>query len=244
MAKLRKTKTCLQVHKKLRHLVKPDESLKSGNRAMKRYIKLLDMDLPGGHCSYVPDASVALNPLLNTKNLSKLECFMRHGGLHVLYEMLRYFLPIFEDRPVLRKLLKALQHLHDRKMLGVEHMQCDAPRFCMLKFFKLLFDPSEHEDLEVRIIRARSFQGLDQILFPPEASIHHMRNAVGGSTAQDTEEFVTTLRETVQNESSNCTEAISRESGQAYSSRCRRSMPKHDDRLSILVNIILGLQSW
>ena len=154
------------------------------------------------------------------------------------------FYPYLRGRSVLRKLLKALQHLHDRKMLGVEHMQCDAPRFCMLKCSKLLFDLSEHEDLEVRIIRARSFQGLDQILFPPEASIHHMRNAVGGSTAQDTEEFVTTLRETVQNESSNCTEAISRKSGQAYSSWCRRSMPKHDDRLSILLKNILGLQSW
>jgi hypothetical protein len=126
---------------------------------MKRYIKLLDMDLPGGHRSSVRDASLALNPLLNTKNLSKLGCFMRHGGLHVLYEMLRHFLPIFEGRPVLRKLTKALQHLHDRKMLGVEHMQCDAHRLCILKFSKLLYDLSEHEDLEVRT-RARSFQGL------------------------------------------------------------------------------------
>ena len=132
---------------------------------MKRYIKLLDMDLPGGHCSYVPDACLALNPLLNTKNLLKLECFMRHGGLHVLYEMLRYFLPILEGRPVLRKLLKALQHLHERKMLGVEHMQCDAPQFCMLKCSKLLFDLSEHEDLEVRT-RARSFQGSADSLSP------------------------------------------------------------------------------
>ena len=140
-------------------MVKPDESLKSGNRAMKRYIKLLDMDLPGGDRSSVRDACVALDPLLNTKNLLKLECFMRHGGLHVLHEMLRYFLPICEGRPVLRKLLKALQHLHDRKMLSVERMQCDAPRFCILKFSKLLYDLSEHEDLEVRT-RARSFQGL------------------------------------------------------------------------------------
>ena len=157
--KLRKTKICLQVSKKLRHLTKADESLKSGDRAMKRYIKLLDMDLPGGDRSSVRDACLALNPLLNTNNLSKIECFMRHRGLHVLYEMLRYFLPIFEGRPVLRKLMKALQHLHDPNRLGVEHMACDAPRFCMLKFSKLLFDLSEHEDPEVRT-RARSFQGL------------------------------------------------------------------------------------
>ena len=151
-------------------MVKPDESLKSGNRAMKQYIKLLDMDLPGGDRSSVRDACVALNPLLNTKNLSKLECFMRHGGLHVLHEMLRYFLPICEGRPVLRKLLKALQHLHDRKMLSVERMQCDAPRFCILKFSKLLYDLSEHEDLEVRT-RARSFQGL-RFSIPPRLPSH------------------------------------------------------------------------
>jgi hypothetical protein len=112
VAKLRKTNTCLQVHKKLRHLAKPDESLKSGHRAMNRYTKLLDMDLPGGDRSSVRDACLALNPLLNTNNLSKIECFMRHRGLHVLCEMLQYFLPIFEGRPVLRKLMKALQHLH------------------------------------------------------------------------------------------------------------------------------------
>ena len=201
VAKLRKTKTRLQVHKKLRRLIKPDESLKCGDHAMKRYIKLLDMDLPGGDRSSVRDACLAFNPLLNTNSLSKIECFMRHRGLHVLYEMLRYFLPIFEGRPVLRKVMKALQHPHDRNRLGVEHMymlnilrSCrfckafislrglaypqiwvenvgasrtailcvhasDAPRFCMLKFSKLLFDLSEHEDPEVRT-RARSFQGL------------------------------------------------------------------------------------
>ena len=159
LAKLCKTKACLQVHKELHHLVKADESLKSGDRAMKRYIELLDMDLPGGDRASVRDACLAFNPLLNTNKLSKIECFTRHRGLHVLYEMLRYFLPTFEGRPIMRKLMKALQHLHDCKMLSVEHMQCDAPRFCMLKLSKLLFDLSEHEDPEVRT-RARTFQGL------------------------------------------------------------------------------------
>ena len=112
---------------------------------------------------------MALNPLLNTKNVSKIERFMRHGGLYVLYEMLRYFLPIFEGRPVLRKLLRALQHLQDRRMLGVERLQCDAPRFCIVKFSKLLYDLSEHEDLEVRTT-ARSFQGLRFSISPRHPS--------------------------------------------------------------------------
>ena len=159
VAKPRKTKTCLQVHKELRHLVKVDESLKSGDRAMKRYIELLDMDILGRDRTSVRDACLALDPLLNTNKLSKIECFMRHRGLHVLYEMLRYFQPTFEGRLVMRKLLKALQHLEDRKMLGMEHMPCDAPRFCMLKFSKLLYDLSEHKDLEVRTM-AHTFQGL------------------------------------------------------------------------------------
>ena len=86
-------------------MVRADESLKSGDRAMKQYIKLLDMDLPGGDRTSVRDACLALGFLLNTNKLSKIECFMRHKGLDVLYEMLRYFQPTFEGRPVMRKLL-------------------------------------------------------------------------------------------------------------------------------------------
>lgn len=158
-AKPREIKTRLEIHKELHHLVKRDGTLKSGDRVMKQYLQLLDMDVPGRDRPSAPDACLALNPLLNTTKVSKIEGFMRHGGLNVLYDMLRYFLPILEGTPVLRKAMKTLQHLHGCKVLDVKCMRCEAPQFCMLKFSKLLFDLSQHQDLEVRTI-AHNFQGL------------------------------------------------------------------------------------
>ena len=144
----------------LQELVIEDRRLKSGDHAIKGYILLLELELHGldRRRSYMGDTvCVLLDPLLNTTDLSVLECFMTHKGLHVLCDMLQHSRRIFEARHVVCKLMEILQHLHGRNMLIVERMQCDAPRFCMVDLSKLLSDLSEHEDAEVRTL-ARRFE--------------------------------------------------------------------------------------
>lgn len=146
----------------LQDLVNEDGRLKSGHHAIRGYIQLLqsELELHGldRRRSCMGDGGtvcVLLNPLLSTTQLLVLERFMRHKGLHVLYDMLRHFRLVVEARHVLCKLLKILQHLHGCNMLVVEHLQCDAPRFCMERFSKLLFDLCEHKDAEVRALGLR-----------------------------------------------------------------------------------------
>jgi hypothetical protein len=141
----------------LQELVNEDRSLKSGYRAIEGYVRLLRLELELQR-SYVGESDtvcVLLDPLLNTPELSVLECFMTHKGLHVLYDMLQHFRLVFEARHVVCKLAGILQHLHGRNVLVVERIPCDAPRFCMENFSKLLFDLSEHEDAEVRTVARR-----------------------------------------------------------------------------------------
>lgn len=173
----------------LHELVNEDRSLKSGYRAIEGYIRLLQLELElhrslDPRRSYMGDTvCVLLDPLLNATELSVLECFMTHKGLHVLYDMLQHFRGIFEARHVVCKLMEILQHLHGQNMLVVERIQCDAPRFCMENFSKLLFNLSEHEDAEVRTV-ARRFSRLR--LSIPRWHASHAKCWAWGSAAPHT----------------------------------------------------------
>ena len=178
-----------EVFGELQELVNEDRSLKSGYRAIEGYVRLLRLELELHRAldrrrSYVGDTVfVLLDPLLNTSELSVLECFMTHKGLHVLYDMLQHFRRIFEARHVVCKLTEILQHLHGRNMLVVERIQCEAPRFCMENFSKLLFDLSEHEDAEVRTV-ARRFSRLRSSI--PRWHASHAKCWAWGSAAPHT----------------------------------------------------------
>uniref|UniRef100_A0A7I4BUC1 Uncharacterized protein n=1 Tax=Physcomitrium patens TaxID=3218 RepID=A0A7I4BUC1_PHYPA len=152
------------VEEKLGELTNEFGGLRKQKDAAKQYLKLLVLTAASGGnvngaaaCS-ARDLSMLLEALLKTQKSSLLKDIMDKNGLQMFHNLLKQFRKSFEKRPILRKLLKVLDHLAKRRVLTVEHI-FSPPRSGNECFSDTLFDLSRHDDMEVQNM-ARNFRKL------------------------------------------------------------------------------------
>jgi hypothetical protein len=102
--------------------------------AAKQYLKLLVLTATSGDsvngtaaCS-MRDLSLLLEGLLQTNKGAVLKDIMNKNGLQIFHNLIKQFRRQWEKIPILRKLLKVLEHLAIHKVLTVEHIYANPPR--------------------------------------------------------------------------------------------------------------------
>ncbi|KAG0625352.1 hypothetical protein M758_2G047800 [Ceratodon purpureus] len=173
---------------KLGELTNETGGLRKRGDTAKQYLKLLVLtSASGGNgngaaaCS-ARDLSMLLEALLRTQKSSLLQDIMNKNGLQMLHNLIKTFRKSFEKRPILRKLLKVLDHLAKKRVLTVELIY-SPPRSGTECFTDTLFDLSRHDDTEVQNM-ARNFRKLHVPPRPPKPIMNTERPLVKSPSQQ------------------------------------------------------------
>ncbi|KAI9097499.1 hypothetical protein K1719_025270 [Acacia pycnantha] len=151
------------VEEKLKELLDPDGGISKSKDATKGYLKLLLLTAASGDRSNGQaiqsnrDLSMILGALLETRSKAVLNDIIKKNGLRMLHNIMKQYRRDFKKIPILRKLLKVIERLAERKILTFEHVNCDPPCRGMESFRESMLSLTEHEDKEVHQI-ARSFR--------------------------------------------------------------------------------------
>ncbi|KAF7816807.1 histone-lysine N-methyltransferase ASHH2 isoform X1 [Senna tora] len=153
------------VEEKLKELLDPNGGISKTKDATKGYLKLLLLTVASGDringetiqsCSN-RDLSMILGALLETKSRAVLNDIINKNGLRMLHNIMKQYRQDFKKIPILRKLLKVLESLAERKILTFEHINGSPPCHGMESFRESMLSLTEHEDKKVHQI-ARSFR--------------------------------------------------------------------------------------
>ncbi|XP_028781548.1 histone-lysine N-methyltransferase ASHH2 [Neltuma alba] len=153
------------VEEKLKELLDPEGGISKSKDATKGYLKLLLLTVASGDRSNVEaiqscsnrDLSLILGALLETRSRTVLNDIIKKNGLRMLHNIMKRYRQDFKKIPILRKLLKVLERLAERKILTFEHINGSPPCRGMESFRESMLSLTEHEDKEVHQI-ARSFR--------------------------------------------------------------------------------------
>jgi hypothetical protein len=123
-----------EVEEKLGEMSDSHGGLQNRRDAAKQYLKLLVLTATSGDsvngtaaCS-MRDLSLLLEGLLQTNKGAVLKDIMNKNGLQIFHNLIKQFRRQWEKIPILRKLLKVLDHLAVHKVLTVEHIYANPPR--------------------------------------------------------------------------------------------------------------------
>ncbi|KAF8092644.1 hypothetical protein N665_0407s0023 [Sinapis alba] len=103
------------------------------------------------------DLSMILDALLKTKSRTVLVDVINKNGLQMLHNIMKQYRRDFKKTPILRKLLKVLEYLATRDILGLEHIVRPPPYVGMESFKDSILTLTEHDDKQVHQI-ARNFR--------------------------------------------------------------------------------------
>ncbi|KAL0878201.1 hypothetical protein Bca101_027907 [Brassica carinata] len=103
------------------------------------------------------DLSMILDALLKTKSRTVLVDVINKNGLQMLHNIMKQYRRDFKKTPILRKLLKVLEYLATRDILGLEHIVRPPPYEGMESFKDSILTLTEHDDKQVHQI-ARNFR--------------------------------------------------------------------------------------
>ncbi|XP_051139160.1 histone-lysine N-methyltransferase ASHH2 isoform X2 [Andrographis paniculata] len=151
------------VEAKLNELLDLDGGISKKKDSSRGYLKLLFLTAASGsngHGEAIQsnrDLSMILDALLKTKSRSVLVDIINKNGLQMLHNILKRYRREFIKTPILRKLLKVLEHLALRHILTLEHITGGPPRPGVESFKDSILTLAEHADKQVHQI-ARSFR--------------------------------------------------------------------------------------
>ncbi|KAF7829798.1 histone-lysine N-methyltransferase ASHH2 isoform X1 [Senna tora] len=153
------------VQEKLKELLDEDGEggISKRKDATKGYLKLLLLTVASGDRNNGEaiqsnrDLSMILGALLKTKSRAVLNDIINKNGLQMLHNIMKQYRRDFKKIPILRKLLKVLEHLAASKILTFEHINGGPPCRGMESFRESMLSLTEHDDKQVHQI-ARSFR--------------------------------------------------------------------------------------
>ncbi|KAL3678466.1 hypothetical protein R1sor_021422 [Riccia sorocarpa] len=151
------------VQDKLDDLLDDTGGLKKKKDVPRQYLRLLLLSTASGDnekessgCS-VRDVSLLLEALLRTWSRSVLSDIMKNNGLRVLHTFIKQLRWQWDKTPILRKLMKVLEHLSsDRVGVLTQNMiNSAAPSRRVESFSESLFELTRHRDPEVCVMARR-----------------------------------------------------------------------------------------
>ncbi|CAI9754388.1 unnamed protein product [Fraxinus pennsylvanica] len=151
------------VEAKLNELLNPDGGISKRKDASRGYLKLLFLTAASGNNGHGEaiqsnrDLSMILDALLKTKSRTVLIDIINKNGLQMLHNIMKHYRREFIKTPILRKLLKVLEHLALREILNLEHINGGPPRPGVESFRDSILILTEHADKQVHQI-ARHFR--------------------------------------------------------------------------------------
>ncbi|XP_015079413.1 histone-lysine N-methyltransferase ASHH2-like [Solanum pennellii] len=157
------------VEEKLNELLDHDGGISKRKDASRCYLKLLLLTAASGDgCNGEAiqsnrDLSMILDAILKTKSRTVLMDIINKNGLQMLHNIMKRYRREFNKIPILRKLLKVLEHLAVRDILSPEHINGGTSRAGVQSLRSSILGLTEHEDKQVHQI-ARNFR--DRILRP------------------------------------------------------------------------------
>ncbi|CAH8305233.1 unnamed protein product [Eruca vesicaria subsp. sativa] len=148
---------------KLNELLDAVGGISKRRDSVKGYLKLLLLTAAsGGNASNEGiqsnrDLSMILDALLKTKSRTVLVDVINKNGLQMLHHIMKQYRGDFKKTPILRKLLKVLEYLATRDILGLEHIVRPPPCAGVESFKDSILTLTEHDDKQVHQI-ARNFR--------------------------------------------------------------------------------------
>jgi hypothetical protein len=151
-----------EVEEKLGEMSDSRGGLRNRRDAAKQYLKLLVLTATSGDsvngtaaCS-MRDLSLLLEGLLQTNKGAVLKDIMNKNGLQIFHNLIKQFRRQWEKIPILRKLLKVLEHLAIHKVLTVEHIYANPPRDGIERLFSPPNLATGSVDLEIMNLLCRT----------------------------------------------------------------------------------------
>ncbi|XP_051124458.1 histone-lysine N-methyltransferase ASHH2-like isoform X2 [Andrographis paniculata] len=151
------------VEETLNELLDPDGGISKRKDASRGYLKLLFLTAASGNNGHGEaiqsnrDLSMILDALLKTKSRTVLIDIINKNGLQMLHNIMKRYRKDFNKTPILRKLLKVLEHLALREILTLEHITGGPPCVGVESFKDSMLVLTEHADRQVHQI-ARNFR--------------------------------------------------------------------------------------
>ncbi|KAI5589275.1 hypothetical protein POPTR_005G182100v4 [Populus trichocarpa] len=151
------------VQEKLNELLDSEGGISKRKDAPKGYLKLLLLTAASGAIRSGEaiqsnrELSMILDALLKTRSRVVLMDIINKNGLRMLHNIMKQYRRDFKKIPILRKLLKVLEHLAVREILTLEHISGGPPCPGMESFTESMLSLTEHDDKQVHQI-ARSFR--------------------------------------------------------------------------------------
>ncbi|KAL9394520.1 hypothetical protein Peur_013805 [Populus x canadensis] len=151
------------VQEKLNELLDSEGGISKRKDAPKGYLKLLLLTAASGAIRSGEaiqsnrELSMILDALLKTRSRVVLMDIINKNGLRMLHNIMKQYRSDFKKIPILRKLLKVLEHLAVREILTLEHISGGPPCPGMESFTESMLSLTEHDDKQVHQI-ARSFR--------------------------------------------------------------------------------------
>ncbi|XP_047327985.1 histone-lysine N-methyltransferase ASHH2-like isoform X2 [Impatiens glandulifera] len=152
------------VEEKLNELLDSEGGISKRNDSTKGYLKLLLLTAASGYCGSGEatiqsnrDLSMILDALLKTKSRMVLVDIINKNGLQMLHNIMKKYRREFNKTPILRKLLKVLEYLAIREILGLEQINGGPPCPGVESFRVSMLSLTEHADKQVHQI-ARNFR--------------------------------------------------------------------------------------
>ncbi|WCJ43491.1 Histone-lysine N-methyltransferase ASHH2 [Euphorbia peplus] len=151
------------VEEKLNELLDVDGGISKRKDAAKSYLKFLVHTAASGASGNGEaiqsnrDLSIILDALLKTKSKIVLLDIVNKNGLRMLHNMIKLYRKDFKKTPILRKLLKVLEHLAQRDIITQDHINGGPPCPGMESFKDSILSLTEHVDKQVHQI-ARNFR--------------------------------------------------------------------------------------
>lgn len=151
------------VQEKLNELLDSEGGISKRKDAPKGYLKLLLLTAASGAIRSGEaiqsnrELSMILDALLKTRSRVVLMDIINKNGLRMLHNIMKQYRTDFKKIPILRKVLKVLEHLALREILTLEHISGGPPCPGMESLTESMLSLTEHDDKQVHQI-ARSFR--------------------------------------------------------------------------------------
>ncbi|KAJ6412621.1 hypothetical protein OIU84_005630, partial [Salix udensis] len=140
------------VQEKLNELLDSEGGISKRKDAPKGYLKLLLLTAASGAIRSGEaiqsnrELSMILDALLKTRSRVVLMDIINKNGLRMLHNIMKQYRTDFKKIPILRKVLKVLEHLALREILTLEHISGGPPCPGMESLTESMLSLTEHDD--------------------------------------------------------------------------------------------------
>uniref|UniRef100_A0A6N2LX67 Uncharacterized protein n=1 Tax=Salix viminalis TaxID=40686 RepID=A0A6N2LX67_SALVM len=137
---------------KLNELLDSEGGISKRKDAPKGYLKLLLLTAASGAIRSGEaiqsnrELSMILDALLKTRSRVVLMDIINKNGLRMLHNIMKQYRMDFKKIPILRKVLKVLEHLALREILTLEHISGGPPCPGMESLTESMLSLTEHDD--------------------------------------------------------------------------------------------------